>query len=216
MIEHIPRAHTRERILDIAERLFVENGISATSIRDITQATEINLSAVNYYFGSKDGLIKAAFTRNFLPFIHTCSKALHNLPQPAPLSDIVRAILLHMEELADLPEQRGIIIINLLSRILSEHSALVLEDIDTYTPELTTLLIPMLRNALPELTENQIRRRLYITFKIALYSLNGKDPFKFLTNTPKALTDMHVIIAEMQYFIEAGLSSAPMSMSGKK
>jgi len=49
-------AHTRERLLDVAERLFAESGYSATSVRDITRVAECNLASVNYHFGGKHNL----------------------------------------------------------------------------------------------------------------------------------------------------------------
>jgi AcrR family transcriptional regulator len=58
---------TRQTILDTAERLFAEHGIDATSVRDITQAAEVNLAAINYHFGSKDQLLVEVFTRRLKP-----------------------------------------------------------------------------------------------------------------------------------------------------
>lgn len=52
---------TRERLLDVAERLFAERGFAATSVRAITAAAETNLAAVNYHFGSKRGLYVELF-----------------------------------------------------------------------------------------------------------------------------------------------------------
>ena len=50
---------TKARILDAAERLFADNGYSATSLRDITNEAGVNLAAVNYHFGSKEALLSA-------------------------------------------------------------------------------------------------------------------------------------------------------------
>ncbi|CAM5783808.1 hypothetical protein CCAE64S_01232 [Castellaniella caeni] len=54
---------TRDAILDAAERLFAEQGHDKTSMRQITKTAQVNLSAVNYHFGSKDALIEAVFQR---------------------------------------------------------------------------------------------------------------------------------------------------------
>lgn len=54
---------TREIILNTAERLFAHQGHDNTSMRQITRTANVNLSAVNYHFGSKDGLIRAVFRR---------------------------------------------------------------------------------------------------------------------------------------------------------
>jgi len=58
---HAP--HTRERILDTAERLFAERGFAGTSVREITDAAAANLGAVNYHFQSKENLYAEVFAR---------------------------------------------------------------------------------------------------------------------------------------------------------
>lgn len=51
---------TRQRIKRTARRLFALHGVDAVSVRDvIAEAGQKNASALNYYFGSKEGLIKA-------------------------------------------------------------------------------------------------------------------------------------------------------------
>jgi AcrR family transcriptional regulator len=59
----VNKPDTATRILDVAERLFVEHGFEATSLRMITQQAEVNLAAVNYHFGGKEGLYEAVFSR---------------------------------------------------------------------------------------------------------------------------------------------------------
>jgi AcrR family transcriptional regulator len=54
---------TRERILDAAERLFAARGFAAASVREITTAAGANIAAVNYHFGSKDGLYRETVVR---------------------------------------------------------------------------------------------------------------------------------------------------------
>ena len=51
--------NTKRRILDAASTLFAEHGFPATSLRQITALAEVNLAAVNYHFGSKEGLLRA-------------------------------------------------------------------------------------------------------------------------------------------------------------
>jgi len=58
---------TKDRILDVAERLFAEHGFANTSLRSITAEAGANLAAVNYHFQSKDALIQAVFARRLGP-----------------------------------------------------------------------------------------------------------------------------------------------------
>ncbi len=58
---------TKDRILAVAERLFAQQGIEATSLRQITTEAEVNLAAVNYHFNSKDELVKNVYLRRIRP-----------------------------------------------------------------------------------------------------------------------------------------------------
>ncbi|HEX4495942.1 MAG TPA: TetR/AcrR family transcriptional regulator [Thermoanaerobaculia bacterium] len=54
---------TRERLIEVAERLFSEGGFTATSVRHITAEAGCNLASVNYHFGGKDQLYEEVFRR---------------------------------------------------------------------------------------------------------------------------------------------------------
>ena len=54
---------TASRILDAAEALFMEHGFDGTSMRMITGQAGVNLAAINYHFGSKEGLFQGVFRR---------------------------------------------------------------------------------------------------------------------------------------------------------
>ncbi|MCP4912254.1 MAG: TetR/AcrR family transcriptional regulator [Oligoflexia bacterium] len=55
---------TKEKILDCANELFAQKGFSGTSIRDISNAANVNVSAINYHFSNKEGLYQAIFEKN--------------------------------------------------------------------------------------------------------------------------------------------------------
>lgn len=64
---HPIHANTRDSLLDAAEALFVEHGLEGASLRAITHRAAANLAAVNYHFGSKEGLVRAVFQRRLSP-----------------------------------------------------------------------------------------------------------------------------------------------------
>ena len=51
---------TVRRLLEAAAHEFARHGFAATRIRDVVEAAEANLAAVNYHFGGKGGLYRAA------------------------------------------------------------------------------------------------------------------------------------------------------------
>lgn len=53
----------KEHILDTAERIFAEFGYEGASTRLLAKEAGVNMAMLNYYFGSKDGLLQAVFER---------------------------------------------------------------------------------------------------------------------------------------------------------
>lgn len=51
----------RARLLREALRLFAAQGFAKTSTRAIAQAANVNISAISYYFGNKQGLYRSAY-----------------------------------------------------------------------------------------------------------------------------------------------------------
>jgi len=56
---------TRARLLDAAREVFSQHGFQGATVREICRRAEANVAAVNYHFGSKDGLLAEAL--NFAP-----------------------------------------------------------------------------------------------------------------------------------------------------
>jgi AcrR family transcriptional regulator len=60
-----PSIATRRRILKAASRIFAEHGYEGASIRDIVGKADVNQAAINYHFGSKEGLYRAVLEMAF-------------------------------------------------------------------------------------------------------------------------------------------------------
>lgn len=74
---------TRRRILSTALEMFATHGYEATSTRLLAERAGVNLPAIQYYFGSKEGLYRAV-----IAFIVE-----HNEAHMAPLTAKVEALL---------------------------------------------------------------------------------------------------------------------------
>jgi AcrR family transcriptional regulator len=59
------REDKKEHILDVAEKIFAELGYEGASTRHLANEAGVNMAMLNYYFGSKDGLLKAVLERRF-------------------------------------------------------------------------------------------------------------------------------------------------------
>jgi AcrR family transcriptional regulator len=91
----------RQRLLTAGLALFAEQGFEKTSVRALARAAQVNLGAISYYFGDKEGLYRALFTD---PAICGAPQDLVAFAEPGrPLSSALR--MFYSEFLA--PLKRG-------------------------------------------------------------------------------------------------------------
>lgn len=82
---------TREKLIDVAGRIFADRGYRAATIREISVAAGANIAAVNYHFGDKLGL--------YTEVVQQSSRAAelegirNALDMDAPPEDILRAVI---------------------------------------------------------------------------------------------------------------------------
>jgi TetR/AcrR family transcriptional regulator, regulator of cefoperazone and chloramphenicol sensitivity len=53
------------RLLSAAAKLFANRGYAETSIRDLAEAADVNVAAVNYHFGDKENLYRETLRQTF-------------------------------------------------------------------------------------------------------------------------------------------------------
>lgn len=97
-------AATRERILDVAERLFAEHGVFAVSNRQVSEAAgQGNNAAVGYHFGTKTDLLRAIVNKHAAPIEQKRKELLADVKGSTDLRDwitcLVRASTDHYNEL---------------------------------------------------------------------------------------------------------------------
>jgi AcrR family transcriptional regulator len=83
-------------ILEAAERLCGERGLEAVSVREIAAEADVNLSAINYYFGSRINLLLTIF-KTRVAELDQERRALLERASSAPtpdLREILRAVLM--------------------------------------------------------------------------------------------------------------------------
>ncbi len=86
---------TKARLLDVAEHLFLREGLGV-SVRDITDAAGQNGAAIHYYFGSRDGLIGEVIARRWTDLSRRRKEALDALrsaPAPPSVRDVVESLV---------------------------------------------------------------------------------------------------------------------------
>ena len=157
---------TRERILDTAERLFAHQGFYNTSLRMITADALANLAAVNYHFGSKEGLLEEVFKRRLIPLntirreqIETVLNRAAREHRPPSAADLLRAFIEPTVRFCCL-EPGAEHFSTLVGRALAEPDSTVRNVFIHHIMPLFSLLFQSLREALPGLDRGTVFWRL--------------------------------------------------------
>jgi AcrR family transcriptional regulator len=152
---------TRRKILDCAEKLFARHGFHGTSLRRITTGAGVNLAAVHYHFGSKDGLIEAVFRRRLEPLNEERLQRLRALRDGGAfdVEQVVRAFLVPTMRFAAQSEAHRDFLA-LIGRVLMTPDERLRRMFFALVAPLFMLLLDMLCQALPHLGRDQLFWRL--------------------------------------------------------
>lgn len=162
-------ADAQGRILLAAEQLFAEHGFEGVSVRDIVQRADVNLAAINYYFGSKSTLLLAVFrmrtkelNRERLALMREAEGRFEGSP---PLYEILRALLGPPILWRD-PKSGKHIAARFISRALVEVTPELRKILETDVSHWRVFLTPM-RRALPQMSQADICWSLHFAAGVA-------------------------------------------------
>ena len=198
---------TKERILDVAERLFADFGYKATSLRDITSEAGVNLASVNYHFGSKDALLAALLDRRFAPVNQRRLELLDELEASTDgaveLPDLVRAFLSPPFELhpGDTEDRRTLL--RLVGRIHSETDDVRAVFITLFEPIISRFTTAF-RHTLPHLDADEVTWRIHFVVGSMAHTMMWCESFVSETTRRPDPSDM---LASLIEFATAGLAA---------
>ena len=179
---------TRERILDAAEKAFMEHGYEGTSMRTITAAAAVNLAAVNYHFGSKEGLMCAVFRRRLDGLNEERLAALDALEREAagaPLkpSQILEAFFGTLLRIGEDERRGGMTFLRLLGRTLTDPADFIRAFFAQEYKDVIVRYKRALFQALPDVPRAEIAWRLHFMLGAVSYAIAGTDILQVITGT---------------------------------
>jgi AcrR family transcriptional regulator len=142
---------TRERLLNIAEQRFGEGGYEGTSLRAITVAAAANIAAVNYHFGSKEALLRAAVSRAMAPVNTERRRRLDHLEangQPTA-EQLIRAFIEPGLDVVLRRGDRGPVVARFIGRIAFDPSQRIRELYAAESDPVEARYLAALQQALP-------------------------------------------------------------------
>jgi len=212
----VPNAGPKLRLLEAAEKLFAEHGFDVVSVRDITQAAGGNVAAVNYHFGSRDGLVALVMTRYLMPVHEERLVRLEAAEQKwagqvVPLEEVVCAFvrpLITQVEKSKLSEQ---LFYRLVGRIFGSHGHGIPAPIEAQISVLIERFTRALGKALPTVAEEDLVWRLHFVMGAMIYMLTHGEAMQRLSQGAAGNPDMEATLERFVRFAVAGLRDGVMS-----
>jgi AcrR family transcriptional regulator len=204
---------TRERIFDAAEALFLEHGFDGTSLRMVTTQADVNLAAVNYHFGGKNGLFTAMMARRFdamndarVALLEEHLRAARGAPLPC--ERVLAAMFVPALQLARDPRRGGRDFLRLLGRAYVDPSPVLREFLsERYAPAIDRFK-EAFADALPEVPRRELTWRLHFMMGALAYTLAGADAWRLISALSAVETpDDELLLRRLAPFLIAGLKA---------
>ncbi len=206
-------ADTRQRITAAAVQVFARSGFTGGTVREITEIAEVNIAAVNYHFGSKDGLARHVLELGIESIIEVRTESLRSCvarhkpapPTPAAISEAL------VTPLVQLGSGRYRDVMLLLMQASAGAPAFITTIVEEKFAPLHEEFVDVLQRVLPELSRTEIALRYDCARGAILQTLVTLAPALALvsgTVGPSAL-DHEVTTRRLVSFVAGGLCAPP-------
>lgn len=201
--------NTKDRILDVAETLFADNGFAATSLRDITREAGVNIAAVNYHFGSKDGLLGAVLERRIAPVNRQRLELLDRAESEvgsdgADLEALVRALLAPAFQRL-VVDDGAVQFLRLAGRLHSEPHEQARAVFLAQFGEVIRRFVPAFRKALPHLDQDEASWRFLFVIGAMAHTMMSSHMFE--VQGSRQPPDLEQLLEALVQFAVAGIKA---------
>ncbi len=194
---------------------FAEHGFALVSLRQLTKTAGVNLAAVSYYFGSKEGLIDSLVLSCLDPILDRRLTLLDAMEKEAvsalPIEEILKAFMLPIIErsMSDAP-LCGESFLKLMGRCTSEPGYRMPEAALPKMHALAARFSEAVARTLPDLPEQQVVWRLHFTCGVLAQTLLHHEDLHRITGGRSGRLDDDKLLAYIIEFCSAGFR-APAS-----
>ncbi|HUK09150.1 MAG TPA: TetR/AcrR family transcriptional regulator [Stellaceae bacterium] len=203
----VESADTQTRLMRVGERMFAEQGYDGVSLRQLTAAAGVNLAAVNYHFGSKEGLLAAIFENRCRPMneerLRRLAACAEGEGRPPLLQQIVAAFI--GPALSSTTDAEGGATFTRLRALLAvEHNELARSLIAKHFDASSRRFIAALAAALPHLSRAEVLWRFHFLLGTLYFTMTNPSRIGHLSEGLCDAGDVGAVMREMVPFVAAG------------
>lgn len=199
----------QKRILDIAEKVFANEGFDSASIRSIAAGAGVNLPTIYYYFDSKLGLIQAVLDRRVRPLGLEHLALLQQFAdeaggQPVPVEKILEAMLLPPLRIAASSSTAHAVAMRLIGRIMSESNPELQDLLMGRHREIKKIFLEAFARSLPELPLPALQWRCVFAWGVLGSIMIGSRQIGKDTAGACNPLDTSAVLAQTIHFLASG------------
>jgi AcrR family transcriptional regulator len=208
--EQATKRDTKTDIMNSAEFMMAEHGVTGVSLRAILSAAGANTAALHYHFGSREGLVAAMVAR------HGRALNLHRKDLIADFDstervctpgDVVNFIVDPMISVLESEGEDGRRFMRFLARLQSDRTGTHLSEEKKHFPEIHERLERLLKQACSGVSNDELNVRLTMMIDTMLQSLSNAEFMAQEWNGDGHYEELATFATRLKTYLTGGLSA---------
>lgn len=171
---------TKQRLIEAAEMLFADEGFDRVSVRDITNKAGANVAAVNYHFGSREGLVAVVMARYINPVTEERLARLDALERrsagkPLAIEEILEAFIRPFTTQVRRSELSEKLFFKLMGRMFGQQGCELPPLVETLFITMATRFQKAFAKSLPGLPADEIWWRMHLMSGAMIHTMAHSD-----------------------------------------
>lgn len=206
----LSQSEPKRRLLDAAEQLFAEKGFESVSVRDVTQHAKANVAAVNYHFGSREGLIALVVTRYVMPVNEERLARLDGLEKKwpgrvVPVEELIEAFVRPLVGIVRKSELSERLFCKLMGRVFSLQAEALPQAVEGQMQVLIDRFSRAFGRALPGLSQEEVIWRIHFMCGVMIHMLLNQEMLHGLSKGASGNPSIESTLGRLVRFVAAGL-----------
>lgn len=210
MIASDSKVATKQRLVEAAEALFADEGFDRVSVRDITTKASANVAAVNYHFGSREGLVAVVMARYINPVTEERLARLDAIEKrvqgkPAPLEELLDAFVRPFATQVRRSELSEKLFFKLMGRMFGQQGCNMPPVVETLFTTMLTRFHKAFARTLPELDVEQTWWRMHLMAGSMIHTMAHAETLYRFSGGDSGSPNLEQTLARFIRFASAGM-----------
>ncbi len=201
---------TKQRLIEAAEALFADEGFDRVSVRDITNKAGANVAAVNYHFGSREGLVAVVMARYINPVTEERLARLDALERrtggkPLAVEEILEAFIRPFTTQIRRSELSEKLFFKLMGRMFGQQGCELPPVVEGLFITMATRFHKAFSKALPGLPADEIWWRMHLMSGAMIHTMAHSDKVQRMSAGEAGNPSTELILSRFIRFSAAGM-----------